>query len=193
MDANLIRPIGRKLRRLRAGIGCLAVNRPWLAGVADSIRVTSPVFAPGHDMPVRHTQDGAQLSPPLAWGNLPPGTRSLVLLVEDPDIPMPVPAVHALAYQIDPALEGLPEGALPIRLRGRAPEGFLMGRNFLSRTGWTAPAPPPGHGPHHYAFQIFALSTVPRFDWPPGRGFLLRETRPYMLARGTLFGTYERR
>lgn len=192
MDANLIRPVGQRLRLLRAGIGRLAVNRPWLADLPHRIALASPAFAPGHAMPVRHTQDGAGLSPPLRWQGLPPGTASLLLLVEDADIPLPVPLVHALAYDIDPAQQGLAEGALPIRLRGRAPEGFAMGRNGYARTGWIPPSPPPGHGPHHYAFQVFALAARPRFAWPPGRQFALRAARPHMLGCGTLFGVYER-
>ena len=192
MNGIDLRAIGERLRRVRAGFSALTVNRPWIAGVPDTIRVTSPAFEAGRDMPVRYTQDGASLSPPLAWTNLPTGTRSLVLLVEDPDVPFPVPLVHATVHAIRPESDGLAEAALPYRLRGTAPEGFAMGRNGLARTGWTAPAPPPGHGPHHYAFQVFALDSLPRFDWPPGRGYLLRRTRPHMLARGTLFGVYER-
>ncbi len=193
MDANRIRPIGRRLRPLRAGTARLASNRRLLAEVPEGIVLTSPAFAPNATMPARHTQDGASLSPPLRWANLPPGTASLLLLIEDADIPFPVPLVHALAYGIDPALGGLAEGALPERLRGPAPEGFAMGRNGLARTGWIAPTPPPGHGPHRYAFQLFALDAQQHFDWPPGRGFALRTARPHMLGRGLLVGLYERR
>lgn len=192
MDAQRIRPVTRRLRRMRAGVGMLAANRPALAGLPDTIRLTSPAFAPGQDLPVRHTRDGATLSPPLRWEGLPPGTASLLLLVEDPDAPLPRPFVHAIAYDLDPARGGLAEGALPERLRGHAPEGFAMGRNSYARVGWEAPAPPPGHGPHAYAFQLFALAAPPRFDWPPGRRFALSTARPLMLARGVLFGRYER-
>lgn len=192
MDADLIRPVGQWLRPLRAGAGRLAVNRPWLAGVRDSIALTSPAFATAQPIPPRYTRDGAGLSPPLRWERLPPGTAALFLLVEDADIPLPVPLVHAIAYDIDPAREGLAEGALPVRLRGRAPEGFAMGRNGYGRVGWIPPSPPPGHGRHRYVFQVFALSARPQFAWPPGRRFALRAIRPHMLAQGTLFGTYER-
>jgi Raf kinase inhibitor-like YbhB/YbcL family protein len=156
------------------------------------IRVTSPAFGPGQDMPVRYTQDGASLSPPLRWAGLPEGTRSLVLLIEDPDMPLPMPFVHGLFYDIRPEMEGLSESALPLRLSGPSPEGFFAGRNGFGRAGWTAPTPPPGHGPHHYAFEIFALDNTPRFDWPPGKTYVLRTVRPNMVGRGMLFGVYER-
>jgi Raf kinase inhibitor-like YbhB/YbcL family protein len=192
IDREQVRRVGQRLRWLRAGFGALATNRRRLAPVPNTLHVSSPAFGDGRFMPLRYTQDGDSLSPPLEWGNLPVGTRSLALLVEDPDFPFPVPLVHALAYAIPPDLGGVAEGALPYRLRGRAPEGFAMGRNGLSRTGWIAPTPPPGHGRHHYAFEVFALDATPTFEWPPGRGYLLRRIRPHMLARGTLFGVYER-
>ncbi len=192
MAGNRLRAIGERLRPVRAGFSTLTVNRAWIAAVPDCIRVTSPAFGGGRDMPVRYTSDGDGRSPPLTWDGLPAGTRALALLVEDPDIPFPVPLVHAIVHSIPAGLGALPDGALPYRMRGRAPEGYAMGRNGVSRAGWTPPSPPPGHGPHHYAFQMFALDALPRFDWPPGRGYLLRRLRPHMSGRGTLFGVYER-
>jgi Raf kinase inhibitor-like YbhB/YbcL family protein len=187
-----LRTVGRSLRGVRAGISSLACNDRRIAAVPDVIRVTSPVFGPGQDMPARLTRDGANLSPPLRWEGLPEGTRSLVLLIEDPDIPLPMPFVHGLFYGIRPEMEGLSEGALPLRLNGPSPEGFFAGRNGFGRPGWTAPTPPPGHGPHHCAFEIFALDNAPRFDWPPGKAYLLRTVRLNMVGRGVLFGVYER-
>ncbi len=187
-----MRAIGRRLRPLRAGMAALASAQRWVAAVPATIRVTSLAFGEGEPMPARYTADGVGLSPPLACADLPAGTRSLVLLVEDADAPFPVPAVHAIAYDISPEPATLGEGALPVRLKGRAPEGFAMGRNWLARPGWTPPAPPPGHGPHRYAFQVFALAAAPVFEWPPGRGYLLRRIRPHVIGRGMLTGIYER-
>ena len=189
MDVSIV---GRALRGVRAGTGKIAVNQPALARASDVIRVESPAFGPGQDIPARFTVDGPGLSPPLSWSGVPDGTRSLLLLIEDPDAPLPLPLNHGLFFGLPPGLTVLPEGALPLRLRGTTPEGIRSGRNGYARTGWIPPTPPPGHGPHHYAFQIFALSREPRFPWPPSRWFALKAIARDVIGRGALFGTYER-
>jgi Raf kinase inhibitor-like YbhB/YbcL family protein len=190
MDRRWVRPIGRALRGLRAGMAGLASHR--FSGVAESIRLTSPVFGHGTDIPEKFTADGAGVSPPLAWEGVPVGTRSLVLLVEDPDVPVPVPVVHALVYGMPTTLTELGEGAIPSGSDGTGRHGFRLGRSGLGRIGWVPPSPPPGHGPHHYAFQMFALDCSPSFEWPPGRIALLRQMDRHVLGFGVLFGVYER-
>jgi Raf kinase inhibitor-like YbhB/YbcL family protein len=193
MDGDWTHAAGRALRGFRAGFEGLASRRRGFVQAPEALLVSSPAFGSGHDMPERYTADGEGLSPPLAWQGEPAATLSLVLLVEDADIPLlPRPAVHAIVHGIRPGLGGLAEGAIPSRLRGPSPEGFFIGRNFRGRPGWTPPAPPLGHGPHHYVFQLFALDAVPRFDWAPGRGYLLQRIRPHVIARGELCGVYER-
>ncbi len=192
MDMGWMRPLGRALSGVRAGMHGLACHRSWLRGVPESIRVSSPAFGHGTDLPGRFTADGTGLSPPLAWEGVPGDAGSLVLLVEDPDIPFPVPLVHALVYDIPTSLNALSEGAIPTALKTAAPEGFRVGRNGFGRQGWLAPTPPPGHGPHHYAFQVFALRGKPSFEWPPGRRALLAQMRGQVLGWGVAFGVYER-
>lgn len=189
---SLVRPIGRALRGLRAGVAGIASQRNWGAGALDCIRVTSTAFGAGTDIPERFTADGAGVFPPLAWERVPVGTRSLVLLVEDPDVPIPIPLVHALVYNIPTTLTGLNEGAIPSILQGASEQGFRAGRNSYGRSGWIPPSPPPGHGPHHYAFQLFALDFSPTFEWPPGRLAMLRQMHRHVLGFGVLFGVYER-
>jgi Raf kinase inhibitor-like YbhB/YbcL family protein len=106
-------------------------------------------------LPVRFTADGEGVSPPLLWRNLPEGTASLALIVEDPDAPTPRPLVHAIVVDIDPALGGLPEGA--IRPDGAGADGKDVGRNSQFGEGWLPPDPPTGHGNHDYVFQLLAL------------------------------------
>src|SRR6266545_4204456 len=94
----------------------------------------------------RHTCDGEDLSPPLSWTNLPEETRSLALIVDDPDAPRGV-FTHWVAWGLDPAAGELGEGEA-------APD---EGRNDFRTTGYRGPCPPPGHGRHRYVFQLYAL------------------------------------
>ncbi len=192
-SSNLARSIGYALQPFRPGPQTLATRRPELAGVPDSIEVSSPAFTNGGAIPAKYTVDGDNVSPPLEWKNLPPGTQSVVLLVEDADAPSLRPLVHAILYHIPPGLTALREGAIPPSMRGQDASGFAAGRNSFGRQGWVTIVPPPGHGPHRYAFQVLALDTVPHFDWPPGRVFLLQTIRPHVLAQGTLVGIYQRK
>lgn len=193
MLAGLIRPVGEALRNVRPGMIALASQKlsGWLPF---SVRVSSPAFGEGQPMPVRCTGDGEGLCPPIRWetDSLPDRTRSLVLLCEDADVPSFRPLVHLIVHGIRPELGELREGEVPFRLVGRAERGFMCGRNSLARPGWTAPNPPPGHGPHRYAFQLFALDKEPEFRYPPGRSLLIQTIRPYLIGQGRLIGTYER-
>jgi Raf kinase inhibitor-like YbhB/YbcL family protein len=192
MDKGWMRPVGRALRGVRAGMHGLASQRAWLRGVPECITVASPTMPHGTDVPERYTADGAGLSPPLCWDGVPEGAGSLVLLVEDPDIPFPVPLVHALVYNIPATATGLAEGAIPPVMTGPAPQGYRTGRNGFGRPGWLPCAPPPGHGPHHYAFEVLAVRRSLAFDWPPGRRALLAQMRGHVLGRGVAFWLYER-
>lgn len=189
MDGKMLAPFGRLLRPVRPGPGKLSANR---FNAPREILLTSPAFNPGGRLPDRFTADGQRLSPPLSWTGLPEAAASLLLLVEDIDAPFPRPLVHALVYDINPELTGLDEGALPARLPGAARQGFRCGRNSDAAPGWMPPAPVPGHGPHRYVFQIFALSRPPDFAHLPGRGLMLRTVRGSVLSIGLLSGIYER-
>ncbi len=189
MDGKVLAPFGRLLRPLRPGPGRLSANA--LPAPRD-IALTSPAFDPGGALPERFTADGQGLSPPLSWAHLPERTASLVLLVEDMDAPFPRPLVHALVYDLGRDLSGLDEGAIPARLPGAAPQGFRCGRNSNAAPGWMPPAPVPGHGPHRYVFQLYALSRAPEFSHRPGRRLLLRTILNTVVSIGLLSGIYER-
>ena len=192
MLKDMARRLGQTLRPIRPGVIMLATSR-YSGFLGMALQVSSTAFGEGEPIPVRYTQDGQNLFPPLRWEGLPPRTMSVVLLVEDADLPWSSPGVHLIVHSIPPELTELAEGAIPLRLTGRSPQGYACGRNMLARPGWTAPTPPPGHGKHHYAFQVFALDAKPSFRYPPGRSLLLRTIRPHLLAQGRLVGTYERR
>ena len=179
--------LGRALTPLRPGVDALTSST---VKAPSTITVTSPVFKESDSIPRLCTIDGQGRFPGIEWTGLPEATRSLVLLVEDADIPFAVPVTHLIVYDIAPSVSGIEPGAVGGYMPGRSAAGWACGRNFLGAVGWTPPAPPPGHGMHRYAFQIFALDEQPRFRFPPHRGRLLRQIRPYIVARGRIIGTY---
>lgn len=192
MNTDLAHMIGRALRPLRPGPSYFASRRPVFASKPASVTVESRAFD-GEYIPERFTAYGENLSPPVQWHGLPEATRSVALLVEDADAPAFRPLVHAIIVGIPPYLTGFSEGAIPPVLREADPKGWSMGRNSMGRCGWLPIAPPPGHGIHRYAFQVFALDAVPHFDWPPGREFMLKKIAPYVIARGEMVGAHKRR
>jgi Raf kinase inhibitor-like YbhB/YbcL family protein len=190
MLQNIPAGIGRALQGVRSGAEKLVSADPAFEAVPDVIQLSSTAFAQGGAIPSEHTEDGSKVSPPLEWIGVPPEAESLVLLIEDQDSPTPRPLVHAILAGLEAVDGQLAPGALP----SPGHEGDLldMGRNsFLQRT-YLPPDPPRGHGPHRYAFQLFALDTVPEFDSVPGRSALVAALKGHVIARGTLTGTYER-
>ena len=191
MLQNIPAGAGRALHNLRSGAPKLVSADPAFSAVPEVIQLSSPAFAQGGSIPVLHTEDGDRLSPPLEWIGVPPEAESLVLLIEDQDSPTPRPLVHAILAGLAAADGGLAAGALPSPRH----EGELldMGRNSFMQRAYLPPDPPRGHGPHVYAFQLFALDMVPEFNRVPGRGALVAALKGHVIARGMLVGTYERR
>ena len=183
--------LGRLLQGVRAGHVRLAIADPDLGLTGVSIDLSSPAFANGARLPVRFTADGAGVSPPLLWGVVPEGTLSLALIVEDPDAPSLNPLVHALVWGLPADGHRLPEGAIVEDDAGAA-DGGDVGRNSFLTQGWLPPDPPTGHGPHHYVFQLFALSDVPMLGANPGRAAIVEAIRGRVLAAGMMTGTYSR-
>ena len=153
------------------------------------VRLESPAFAPGGEIPVRFTADGRGESPPLRWSGVPEGTRSLVVLCEDPDAPMPQPFVHWLLYDLSPRLGGLPPGLADAP---ELPGGGRSGQTSASPTGWV-PCAPPSHDPaHHYHFELFALDAPLPLGLHADRAAVLEAMRGHVLGHGELMGTYQR-
>jgi Raf kinase inhibitor-like YbhB/YbcL family protein len=117
---------------------------------ARAFALSSAGFANGATIPDEYTADGSDVSPPLAWSDVPEGTRSLVLIMEDPDAPVGT-WDHWLVYDLPGSLRSLGKGEA-----SALPEGAVDGTNSWGRTGYGGPAPPPGK-PHRYYFELFAL------------------------------------
>jgi len=189
MLEKLPEAIGHALEHQRAGIEKILFNADRGILETAQIEVTSPVFAPDSQLPQRFTADGAGESPPLRWRNVPAEAATLALIVEDADSPTPEPLVHAIVVDIDPREIGLVEGIYNGPAKA-SPE--KLGRNSYLSVGWLPPDPPPGHGVHRYAFQVFALAAGAPLSKSPGRGELATAIRERALGRGCLIGTYQR-
>jgi hypothetical protein len=153
--------------------------------------LTSSAFSNEGEIPSRHTCDGPDLSPPLAWRGTPPAARSLALVVVDPDAPDPrAPRqtwTHWILYNLPADCTRLPEGVSPAEV----PAGTLSGTTDFGRTGWGGPCPPIGC--HRYYFRLHAL-TEPLPDLhEPTRQQLEQAIGDKVLATAELLGTYRKR
>lgn len=157
---------------------CAAIGGAALAQGA--VSVSSPVFSNGSAIPAKYTCDGDGKSPPLSWSNLPAGTRSVAVVVDDPDAPHGKFA-HWVVYDVPPGTTAIGEGALPA--------GAEQGKNGKGQPGWTPPCPP--SGTHHYHFEVFALGS-PLTLSQPTEDDLFRAMRGHVLAQGEIVGTYQR-
>jgi Raf kinase inhibitor-like YbhB/YbcL family protein len=138
-------------------------------------------FEHGEPISQRNSCEGEDLSPPLSWSGAPESTRSLALIVDDPDAPAGT-FTHWVGWGIDPGAQGLGEGeAAPVE-----------GRNDFGTSGYRGPCPPPGHGRHRYFFRLYALDS--ELDLQPGadKGEVERALEGHTLAVAELIGTYER-
>lgn len=154
------------------------------------LTITSKAFADGQNIPTKYTGDGQDVSPPLAWSGVPPETKELALIVDDPDAPSPQPWVHWVAYKIPADVAELAEG-IAAKAELTVPAGALQGKNSWGSIGYRGPAPPPG-GVHHYYFKLYALDA--KLNLTPGadKDALLAGMKPHILAEGKLIGTYKR-
>ena len=182
--------VGHALRGQRAGLEKTAYQAVDLRGGMAAITVASLAFADHAPIPERYTADGEGVSPPLQWTGVPEAAASVLLIVEDADAPTPQPWVHAIVVALAAGDGALQEGALPSRDNDGA--GLRLGRNSYLQARWLPPDPPPGHGVHRYAFQVFALDAGASFEGEPGREAVLEAIRDHGLASGCLIGTYER-
>jgi Raf kinase inhibitor-like YbhB/YbcL family protein len=154
------------------------------------MELRSPAFDDMSSIPSEYTCEGDDVSPALQWSGVPEGTRSLVLIVDDPDAPDPQAPkttwVHWVLYDVPPTAGSLPRDV------GRLPEGTREGLNDWNRTGWGGPCPPIGR--HRYFFKLYALDTALGDLGPRAtKADVVRAKRGHVLAEARLVGTYEKR
>ena len=154
------------------------------------LTLSSSAFAPGSPIPSRHTCQGTDISPPLAWHDAPAATQSLVLIVDDPDAPDPTAPrmtwVHWLLYNLPATAGGLAEGVSAAALPAETREGV----NDWGRVGYGGPCPPIGR--HRYFHKLYALDTRLPDLQQPNKAQLLAAMDGHVLAMAELIGTYQK-
>ncbi len=156
-----------------------------------SLTIRSSAFAEGAEIPLRHTCEGDDASPPLAWSGVPAGAKSLALVVDDPDAPDPAAPkmtwVHWVLYDLSPTVAGLEAG----QGHGTLPQGTREGRNDWKRSGWGGPCPPIGR--HRYFFKLYALDAPLGDLGTPTKPKLEQAMRGHVLEQAQLMGTYQKK
>ncbi len=152
-----------------------------------AFRLRSASFENGGRIPVVYTCDGRDVSPPLSWENSPAGTKSFVLICDDPDAPVGT-WVHWVIYNIPPSTKSLPE-AVPTDKKLK--DGSMQGKNDFGRIGYGGPCPPRGK-PHRYFFKLYALDTMLKVDGGLRKKEILGLIKGHVLGEAELYGTYGR-
>jgi phosphatidylethanolamine-binding protein (PEBP) family uncharacterized protein len=171
---------GHLLQNFRTDLNHILFNDPR-ASAPVTLTVTSEAFDEGGAIPAGYTEDGARLSPPLAWTGVPAEASAVLVIVEDADSPTPKPLVHAIVLDRAGGDGRLVAGQIS---EGAPPTAELdLGKNSFLKRAYLPPGPPPGHGPHRYVFQVFALRDMP-MDGIVGRGAALAAVAGSVIAKG---------
>jgi Raf kinase inhibitor-like YbhB/YbcL family protein len=154
-----------------------------------ALSIESSAFQADDKIPRKHTCEGNDLSPPLAWRGEPAGTKSFALIVDDPDAPDPkapkMTWVHWVVYNLSAATHGLAEGA-----SRKLPAGAREGKNDWRRTGYGGPCPPIGR--HRYFHKLYALDVELPDLTEPTKGQLEAAMKGHVLEQAELIGTYQK-
>jgi Raf kinase inhibitor-like YbhB/YbcL family protein len=153
-----------------------------------AFELSSPAFTAGGDIPVAHTCDGPDVSPPLRWGDPPPPTKSLALVVDDPDAPAGT-WVHWVLYGMPATFRALPEG---VAARNTVAGIGTQGLNDFRKVGYGGPCPPRGPA-HRYVFTLYALDAALHLPARKTKADLVKAMAGHVLAQAELVGRYGRR
>ncbi|MDD5461811.1 MAG: YbhB/YbcL family Raf kinase inhibitor-like protein [Methylococcales bacterium] len=155
-----------------------------------TLKLKSPDFNHQGEIPKIFTCDGDNSSPALSWTELPPNTKSLALIVDDPDAPDPAKPkmtwVHWVLYNIPPSVTELPKAVAISAL----PTGILQGKNDWKKTGYGGPCPPTGR--HRYFHKLYALDIELPDLHHPDKAQLEKAMEGHILDKAELIGTYQR-
>ena len=152
-----------------------------------SFTVRTDAFGNGAAIPAKYTCSGANVSPALQWSDAPAGTRSLALIVDDPDAPGGT-WTHWVIWDVPTQAGGLAEG---VPLEESLPGGARQGKNDFGKVGYGGPCPPPGKA-HRYFFRLYALDKVLELMAGSERPDLEDAMKRHILAQAEWMGTFKR-
>jgi Raf kinase inhibitor-like YbhB/YbcL family protein len=147
-----------------------------------NLTVSSSAFSDHGCIPDRYTAAGDDVSPPLAWTDAPENTAAFAVVVHDPDAPLVDGFTHWVLYDIPAEVSSLDEGT----------RKFVHGKNSFGKAGYNGPAPPEGHGIHHYFFWVYALDNELGLEDDLDRRALLERIEDHVIEQARLVGVYER-
>jgi len=148
----------------------------------DTLKLSSPAFKHNESIPSKYTCDGADVNPPLMIENVPSGTKSLALIVDDPDAPAGT-WVHWVVWNMGPSTIEIKENSIP--------SGALQGFNDFRKTDYGGPCPP--SGTHRYFFKLYTLDMMLSLDPKTKKADLERAMKGHILAQCELIGLYKRK
>lgn len=155
------------------------------APVVTLMKITSPVFAHNETIPTEYTCDGRNVGPPLVFDNVPEGTRSLALIMDDPDVPTdrrPSGVFdHWVVFNMPPDTSGIDVNEIPPGIHGA---------NSAGRSVYTGPCPPDRE--HRYFFRLYALDDMLALDQGATKEEVLEAMQGHILAEAELMGRYDR-
>jgi Raf kinase inhibitor-like YbhB/YbcL family protein len=158
----------------------------------DELTLTSSAFDHGSTIPKEYTCDGEEVNPPLSIGNIPKEAKSLVLIVDDPDIPEPVKKARLIEKYDHWILYNLPPSVAEIEspYKGEA----LMGINSAGSQSYAGPCPPKDFEPtlHRYVFQLYALDEELELSEGASESEVRKAMKGHILAKAELIGIYDR-
>ena len=151
-----------------------------------ALEIKSAAFAAGKAIPRKYACDGDDISPPLNWGGAPTETRSIALIVDDPDAPIGT-WVHWVLYNLPTQVNSIPEG---VPIGPSLSVGGLQGKNGSGQLGYQGPCPP--SGTHRYFFRVYALDKPLKLSPGASKEQLLKAMKGHILEQAELMGLYSK-
>jgi Raf kinase inhibitor-like YbhB/YbcL family protein len=152
------------------------------ASTMSELTISSPAFGHNAGIPAKYTCDGRDINPSLTIGRVPPGAKSLALIVDDPDAPVGT-WVHWVLWNIDPNTAEIREDSVP--------KGAIQGINDFRKHNYGGPCPP--SGTHRYFFKLYALDTMLNIGPNSGKAELEKAMQGHILSGAEMIGLYKRK